>query len=71
VNGLRCGILRQERAVAGVELDIDRIKTRLDLSDGRAEVGSGSSHAPSLAHFAAKALVARDVLSTRENPRSG
>lgn len=33
VNGLRGDILRQERAFAAVEVDIDRIKARLDLSD--------------------------------------
>jgi len=32
VNGLRGDILRQERALAAVEVDIDRIKTRLDLA---------------------------------------
>lgn len=31
VNGLRGDILRQERALAAVEHDIDRIKVRLDL----------------------------------------
>jgi hypothetical protein len=31
VNGLRGDILRQERALAAVEVDIDRIKARLDL----------------------------------------
>lgn len=33
MNGLRGDILRQERAMASVEVDIDRIKTRLDLTD--------------------------------------
>jgi len=33
VYGLRGDILRQERALATVEVDIDRIKARLDLSD--------------------------------------
>jgi hypothetical protein len=33
VNGLRGDILRQERAFAAVEIDIDRIKARLDLAD--------------------------------------
>ena len=33
INGLRSDLLRQERALAAVEVDIDRIKTRLDLSD--------------------------------------
>jgi hypothetical protein len=33
VNGLRGDILRQERALAAVEVDLDRIKTRLDLRD--------------------------------------
>ena len=32
VNALRGDILRQERALATVEVDIDRIKARLDLS---------------------------------------
>ena len=32
VNGLRGDVLRQERAFAAVEVDIDRIKTRLDLA---------------------------------------
>jgi hypothetical protein len=30
---LRTDMLRQERAIASVENDIDRIKVRLDLSD--------------------------------------
>jgi hypothetical protein len=30
---IRSDILRQERAIASVEADIDRIKVRLDLSD--------------------------------------
>ncbi|MBZ0141640.1 MAG: hypothetical protein K8H87_18010 [Pseudorhodoplanes sp.] len=33
VNGLRGDILRQERAFAAVEVDIDRIKARLDFTD--------------------------------------
>ncbi len=33
VNALRGDILRQERAIAALEADFDRIKTRLDLSD--------------------------------------
>lgn len=33
VNALRGDILRQERAIAGLEVDMDRIKTRLDLVD--------------------------------------
>ena len=33
MNGLRGDILRQERAIAAVEVDIDRIKAWLDLSD--------------------------------------
>ncbi len=33
VNGLRGDILRQERAFAAVEVDIDRIKARLDLTE--------------------------------------
>lgn len=33
VHALRGDILRQERALAAVEIDLDRIKTRLDLSD--------------------------------------
>lgn len=32
VNALRGDILRQERAFAAVEVDIDRIKARLDLT---------------------------------------
>ncbi|MBK8177224.1 MAG: hypothetical protein IPK66_18790 [Rhodospirillales bacterium] len=33
VHALRGDIFRQERALAAVEVDLDRIKTRLDLSD--------------------------------------
>ena len=33
IHGLRGDILRQERALAAVEVDIDRIKARLDLFD--------------------------------------
>lgn len=33
VNGLRGDVLRQERALAVVETDIERIKARLDISD--------------------------------------
>ena len=33
VHSLRSDILRQEKALAAVEVDVDRIKTRLDLVD--------------------------------------
>lgn len=33
VHALRGDILRQERAFAGLEVDMDRIKARLDLTD--------------------------------------
>lgn len=33
VHGLRGDLLRQERAIAGIETDMDRIKARLDLDD--------------------------------------
>ena len=33
VNAMRGDFLRQERALAAVEVDLDRIKTRLDLTD--------------------------------------
>lgn len=33
VNALRNDILRQERAIAAVEVDVDRIKVRLDIAD--------------------------------------
>ena len=33
INGVRGDLIRHERAFAVLESDIDRIKTRLDLSD--------------------------------------
>lgn len=33
VHSLRGDILRQERALAAVEVDLERIKSRLDLTD--------------------------------------
>jgi len=33
VHSLRSDILRQEKALATVEVDVDRIKTRLDIVD--------------------------------------
>jgi len=33
VNGLRGDVLRVERGLASVEVDVDRIKARLDLSN--------------------------------------
>ena len=33
VNALRGDILRQERSIAAVEIDVDRINTRLGLHD--------------------------------------